>query len=239
MSVEPRHVARIDLEAIRHNTRVLLTRAQGRPLLADVSADAYGHGAHRVAQSAVEAGASVLGVTNPWDVDALRRIEADRYVLPGLSRMSASGDYVVAGAQLYGLGNDPQLKPAMTVSSTVVATKTIAAGEGVSYGYTYRASAATNLALVGIGYADGVDRSAGNLASVSLRGRARLVAGRVAMNALVLELGDDAAEVGDEAVFFGDAARGEPGVEDWAASLGRPASEVVAVFGNRLPRVYA
>jgi len=144
-----------------------------------------------------------------------------------------------AGAALYGLTDDPSLRPAMRVSAVVVATKTIDAGEGVSYGLTYRATARTNLALVGIGYADGLDRSAGNTATLQLGGVPRRIVGRVAMNALVLELNEATAAVGDEAVVFGDPASGEPQVSEWAASIGRSPAEVTSVFGRHLPRSYA
>ncbi|MBK4346718.1 alanine racemase C-terminal domain-containing protein [Lacisediminihabitans changchengi] len=212
LGVEPapvgRHRLRVDLEAIRHNTAVLLSR--GRPVLADVSADGYGHGAAEVARVATEAGAT-----------------------------SIDGERGESNLALYGMTDDPALRPAMRVSAVVVATKTIDAGEGVSYGLTYRATARTNLALVGIGYADGLDRSASNTASLLLNGTQRRIVGRVAMNALVLELGDDTAQVGDEAVVFGDPAAGDPHVREWAASIGRPPAEVTAVIGLHLPRSYA
>ena len=205
-----RHGLTVDLGAIRHNTGVLLRRG---PVLADVTADGYGHGAAEVARVAIDAGATVAAVTADAD---------------GGSRSA-----------LYGLTDDPGLRPAMRVSAVVVATKTIDAGEGVSYGLTYRAAARTNLALVGIGYADGLDRAAGNVASLLLNGVQRRIVGRVAMNALVLELNGGTAVVGDEAVVFGDPAAGEPHVRDWAAEIGRPPAEVTSVFGRHLPRTYA
>jgi len=203
-----RHGLTVDLEAIRHNIGVLLGRG---PVLADVTADGYGHGAAEVARVAIEAGATA----------------------------AAAGSSDGASPALYGLTDDPGLRPAMRVSAVVVATKTIDAGEGVSYGLTYRATARTNLALVGIGYADGLDRAAGNVASLLLNGVQRRIVGRVAMNALVLELNDGTAEVGDEAVVFGDPAAGEPHVRDWAAAIDRPPAEITSVFGRHMPRSYA
>jgi alanine racemase len=124
------------------------------------------------------------------------------------------------------------------VSALVVGTKSIDSGESVSYGYTWTATARTNLALVGIGYADGLDRIASNVGSLMLGGVPRRIVGRVAMNALVLDLGQHSAAIGDEVVVFGDPAAGEPAVWDWAKSLGRPCAEIVSVFGSHLPRVY-
>lgn len=107
----------------------------------------------------------------------------------------------------------------------------------MSYGYTYRAPSRTNLALVGIGYADGLDRAASNLGSLLLGGLERRIVGRVAMNALVLDLGTGTVSVGDEAVVFGDPRRGEPTASAWASLLGKSAAEVATVFGTHLPRV--
>jgi len=231
-----RHGLTVDLEAIRHNIGVLLGRG---PVLADVTADGYGHGAAEVADVAVAAGAACFGLSRPWDAEAVRSIGVDLYVVPGFSGGVQTGEFTVAGPALYGLTDDPGLRPAMRVSAVVVATKTIDAGEGVSYGLTYRATARTNLALVGIGYADGLDRAAGNVASLLLNGVQRRIVGRVAMNALVLELNDGTAEVGDEAVVFGDPAAGEPHVRDWAAAIDRPPAEITSVFGRHMPRSYA
>jgi alanine racemase len=127
----------------------------------------------------------------------------------------------------------------MRVSALVVGTKTIDAGDGVSYGHTYRAVARTNLALIGIGYADGLDRAASNVATLQLGGVQRRIAGRVAMNALVVDLGADTARIGEEAVVFGDPSRGEPSVVSWAASLGTSAAEVATAFGSHLPRIFS
>lgn len=58
------------------------------------------------------------------------------------------------------------------------------------------------------------------------------------MNVVMIELGDDVAAIGDEAVLFGDPAAGEPSIVDWAADLGIGAPEVAATFGAHLPKVY-
>lgn len=199
-------VARIDLDAIRSNAAILAARLGG--FVADVSADAYGHGATAVSRAALDGGAS------------------------SVSKHPFSGT-----DELYGFADDPRLRAAMRVSALVVGVKTIEAGDGVSYGYTWRASVRTNLALVGIGYADGVNRSASNVGSLLLGGLARRIVGRVAMNALVLELGDDEAKVGDEAVVYGDRRDGEPSISSWANAIGSSAAEVASVFGAHAARV--
>ena len=213
------HSASIDLSAIRENAAVLVRRAASRIVVADVRADAYGHGLAAVIDAAVDGGACAR------DIDSAASLDHD-------------ADLVSAGSALYGLSADLELQPAMRVSALVVGTKTIDAGESVSYGYTWTAISRTNLALVGIGYADGLDRIASNRGSLRLRGASRRIVGRVAMNALVLDLGQDSVVIGDEAVVFGDPSTGEPAIWDWASSLGRPSAEIVSVFGSHLPRVY-
>jgi alanine racemase len=151
----------------------------------------------------------------------------------------------VLGGALYGLSPftaEPAaglgLVPAMRLSARVVETKTVGAGEGVSYGYTYRTSRASTLALVAIGYAQGVCRAAGNRCRVRLNGEVYPIAGRVAMDAFVLDLGEAAAEPGDEAVLFGDPRAGEPGVESWAGALGMSPEEVVVSVSPQVARSY-
>jgi alanine racemase len=238
----PVHEARIDLSAIRENAAVLSLEASGRPLVADVAADGYGHGAVEVALAALEGGASWILVSDPADADALRDAGIDAEILaargPRAALLIGREPPYIASEALYGMTGDAALRSAMRVSATVVGVKSIAAGEGVSYGYTYRAETRTTLALVGIGYADGVTRSAGNVGMMRLDGRQRRIAGRVAMNALVLELGDDTARVGDEVVVFGDPATGEPTVHEWAEAVGVSPAEATTGFGGHLPRVY-
>ena len=103
----------------------------------------------------------------------------------------------------------------LTLVGEVVAVKRVPAGSGVSYGYSYRTGTETVLALVGLGYADGVPRLASNRASVWIAGAARPLVGRVAMDQFVVECGDDVPEVGADAVLFGG--RGDhPSAIDWA-----------------------
>jgi alanine racemase len=128
------------------------------------------------------------------------------------------------------------LTPAMRVSARVIATKAIKAGEGISYGHTYRTAAPGNLALVSIGYVHGVDRRASNRCTGWLNGRSYPIAGRVAMDVLVLDLGEDTAQTGDEVVLFGSPADGHPSVEGWAAAIGASTHSVVAGFATQAAR---
>ena len=126
----------------------------------------------------------------------------------------------------------------MTLASTVALTKRVPAGTGVSYLHRYVTDRETTLALVPLGYADGVPRSATNVAEVSLRGRRRTIAGTVCMDQFVLDVGDDEAAAGDEVLLFGPGDQGEPTAQDWAEALGTINYEIVTRIGARVPRSF-
>ncbi|GAA0429620.1 alanine racemase [Streptomyces luteireticuli] len=155
-------------------------------------------------------------------------------------------DLVRTGVAMYGISPSPELgtsaelglRPVMTLSASLASVKRVPAGHGVSYGHLYTTPAETTLALVPLGYADGIPRSASGTGQVLVAGKRRTVAGRVAMDQFVVDLGDDAAAVGDEAVLFGPGDRGEPTAEDWAEATGTIAYEVITRITGRVPRVY-
>ena len=373
----------IDLEAVRHNVRVLAERAAPADVMAVVKADAYGHGLVPCARAALEGGASWLGVaqlseglalrqagigapmlawlTVPGDAyaEAIRQgidlgvstrraldeiaaaarnlgdvariqLKADtglgrngiapadwteltgaaleyqaegsvqlagafshyawadapehptvveqtrdfkralaqarelgaRFEVTHLANSAAtltnSGshlDLVRPGLAIYGLSPVPHLasaadlglRPAMTFLARVANVKTAPAGQGVSYGHAYITPEATILALLPVGYADGIPRHASNLGPIELGGRRHRVAGRVCMDQVVIDLsrdhaGEEPADVqeGDVAVIFGpgDRAGIRPAAQDWADVSGTISWEIVTRIGARVPRIY-
>jgi alanine racemase len=155
-------------------------------------------------------------------------------------------DLVRPGVSVYGLSPSPEvgvaaelgLRPAMTLSAALSLVKHVPAGQGVSYGHTYRTPGETTLGLVPLGYADGVPRHASGTAPVLAAGKWRTVAGRVAMDQFVIDLGGDTASPGDEVVLFGPGDRGEPTAEDWARAAGTISYEIVTRISARVSRVY-
>ncbi|GAA3814587.1 alanine racemase [Streptomyces coacervatus] len=155
-------------------------------------------------------------------------------------------DLVRTGIALYGISPSPELgspadfglRPVMTLSASVALVKHVPGGHGVSYGHHYITPGATTLGLVPVGYADGVPRHASGTGPVLVGGKWRTVAGRVAMDQFVVDLGGDEPEAGTEAVLFGPGDRGEPTAEDWAQAAGTIAYEIVTRIGTRVPRVY-
>jgi alanine racemase len=159
-------------------------------------------------------------------------------------------DLVRPGIAVYGLSPVPELatapdlglRPAMTLLGRVALVKGAPAGAGVSYGHAYSTPAATTLALLPLGYADGLPRHAGNAGPVGLRGRRFTVAGRVCMDQVVVDLGDPGnglgVAAGDTAVLFGDGSGGSPTAQDWAEAAGTISYEIVTRIGSRVPRTY-
>jgi alanine racemase len=145
------------------------------------------------------------------------------------------------GAGVYGLASPAGVRTTavMTLTAEVIAVKTVTAGTGVSYGYTYRAPATTSLALVSIGYADGVPRLGSNTASARLAGVTYPVVGRIAMDQLVLDIGTADAQPGDIATVFGDAAAGAPTAIEWGLRTRRPPLALTAGLGTRITREFA
>ncbi len=142
------------------------------------------------------------------------------------------------GAAL-GSSEDLGLRPAMTVRAQLAHVKSIEVGTGVSYGHAWRASEATTVGLVPVGYADGIPRSGGGVLEFAVNGRRCPVIGRIAMDQCVIDLGPEATEVaGDEVVLFGPGTAGEPTADEWAAALGTIGYEIVTRIGPRLPRTY-
>jgi len=160
-----------------------------------------------------------------------------------LTRPDAHYDLVRPGIAVYGLspieGETFGLRPAMTARARVALTKRVPAGQGVSYGHAYVTERETTLALVPLGYADGVPRAAANAGPVQLGGKRRRVAGRVCMDQIVLDVGDDEVASGDVATLFGPGDDGGPTADDWAEVVGTINYEIVTRFGStRVPRVY-
>jgi len=162
-----------------------------------------------------------------------------------MSRPDLAFDLVRPGIAVYGLSPVPDLGdmgliPAMTVKCVVSLVKSIRTGEGVSYGHTWIAERDTNLALMPIGYADGVFRALGGRLEVLINGRRRPGVGRICMDQFLVDLGPGRLDVteGDEAILFGPGTRGEATAQDWADLLGTIHYEVVTSPRGRITRTY-
>ncbi len=180
------------------------------------------------------------------------RAKGVRYEIAHLANSSASMsrpdlafDMIRPGIAVYGLSPIPQrgrmgLIPAMTLRCSVALVKPVKRGEGVSYGHIWTAEQPTTLALLPIGYADGVFRSLSGRIDVLINGRLRRNVGRICMDQFLVDLGPGQVDVreGDTAVLFGPGDDGEPTAQDWADLLGTIHYEVVTSPRGRVTRVY-
>jgi len=160
-----------------------------------------------------------------------------------LTLPAAQFDLVRPGIACYGLSPVPArgdfgLTPAMTLRASLALAKRVGAGEGVSYGHIYTTPRETTVALVPLGYADGIPRAAGNVGPIAINGRRFTVSGRVCMDQFVVDVGDLPVSAGDTAVLFGPGRAGEPRAQDWADATGTIHYEIVTRVGPRVPRVY-
>ncbi len=365
--------AEVDLDAIRHNTALLVEHAAPARLMAVVKADGYGHGAVAVALATLEAGATWLGVALVEEgielreagietpilllsepppgaagvvigagltpvvytrrfIDALAKSAADagqveplsvhlkvdtgmhrvgcdpaeaadlaravvrhdELVLEGLlthlaaADVPSEADYTAAqlarfeavraelakarirpsvvhaansagllsgararfslvrcGIAIYGIPPAPALdgvaplRPALSLRARVSAVRRLPAGERVSYGLRYRLESDSTVAVVPMGYADGVARRLGEVgAHVLIGGRRRPIAGVVTMDQLMVDLGSDTCEPGAEVALVGRQGDEEITASEWAELLGTIPYEVCCAIGPRVPRRY-
>lgn len=153
-------------------------------------------------------------------------------------------DMVRVGLATYGLYPAPhlaptvQLQPALQVKARVTQVKTIAAGTGVSYGHRYIAQRPMRIAVVGIGYADGVPRNLSNQLQVLIRGQRLPQIGAVTMDQLMVDVSAIAdLQEGEVVTLLGQCGPECITPEDWANQLGTISWEILCGFKHRLPRI--
>ncbi|WP_345764571.1 alanine racemase C-terminal domain-containing protein [Diaminobutyricibacter sp. McL0608] len=231
MSTGVRRQAFVDLSALVENFH----RSAPAPdqALIDVRADAYGHGLVPVSRALAEEGGAAFLVSRPDDVQTL----AAAGITAAIVAPTQSEAFPVVGHALYGLDSAAP-RSAFRLVGEVIAVKNVPADRGVSYGYTYRTRKPTTLALVALGFADGIPRVASNRAPVRIGDFVGRVTGRIAMDQFVVDLDGNTASVGDEAVLFGDPEQAEPSLAQWADATGLAAAVIVSGLGSRIERIY-
>lgn len=153
-------------------------------------------------------------------------------------------DMVRVGLATYGLypathlKEVVELKPVMQVKARVTQVKTIAAGTGVSYGYQFIADKEMRLAVVGIGYADGIPRNLSNKMKVLIRGQQVPQIGAITMDQIMLDVSTiPNLQAGEVVTILGKDGDFQIGADDWAEILGTISWEILCSFKHRLPRV--
>jgi alanine racemase len=153
-----------------------------------------------------------------------------------------AGDLVRPGIFLYGgAAGAPEPKPVAAFRARVLAVRSVAAGETVSYGATWRAVRQTSVATIGAGYADGFPRATRNDERdpppprlIEIGGRTAPVVGRVTMDMTMIAVEDGSVAVGDVATLYG----GLVSLDQQARAAGTISYELLTGIGSRVPRRY-
>jgi alanine racemase len=154
-------------------------------------------------------------------------------------------DWVRPGLLLYGVVPPPlsastlDLRPALSLTSRIVAVKGMRPGEGTGYGLRWIPDTPRSIAIVPAGYADGLDTRLANRASVLVRGRRMPIVGSVCMDMIMIDVTDLDVAPGDEVVIIGRQGDEEITARETAAAIGAIPWEVVCRLGARIERRYA
>jgi len=156
------------------------------------------------------------------------------------------GDYARVGIALYGVlstGTDRErcalpLRPVLSVKARVTALKALRKGDAAGYGLQFVADRDTRIAVLGIGYADGVPRALScGVGNVLIRGRKVPIVGRICMDQMMADVSDiPGVNAGDAAVIIGRSEAEEITACDLAAQTGTISNEILSRLGERLQR---
>lgn len=155
-------------------------------------------------------------------------------------------DLVRPGIALYGLHPSSvlrkgqiDLRPAMSIKSSIIQLKTVSSGFKVSYGGTHETERATTLATVPIGYADAYSRLLSSRGCMLVRGRRAPVVGRVCMDLTVLDVGHiPDVELEDEVVVLGRQGNDEITADEIAELIHTIHYEIISTITARVPRIF-
>jgi len=185
--------------------------------------------------------------------EAIDELKAHGITIPSLHLANSAGtiisqklhyDMVRVGLALYGLYPAPHLrekidlKPVMEVKARITQIKTVPPGTGVSYGHRFKCDRTTTIAVIGIGYADGVPRLLSNKMKVLIRGKYVVQIGNITMDQIMLDITDFAdLKVGEIVTLLGKDGDMEISADDWANTIGTISWEILCGFKHRLPRI--
>lgn len=237
--------ATIDLAALSHNLGLARTLLPGARIMALLKADGYGHGLLRVGRALADADA--FGVDGFSDARRLRMagLRQRAVVLPDLfdaesdSRGYARyGGWLCIGAPLYGLGAIAGescaglgFKPAMILSTRLIAINRIDAGECVGYSGTWECPEDMTVGVAAVGFGDGYPRNAPAGTAVMVNGVLVPIVGRVSMDLMTLDLRSmPSARVGDPVTLWGS----RPPVEEVAAACATVGAQLTCAITPRV-----
>jgi alanine racemase len=173
---------------------------------------------------------------------------ADRQALMEMAEGAGARLMLRPGLALYGYldrltldglswGGVPDFAPVLAWKTQVTSLRGLHAGESAGYGSTFTAVRETRLALLPVGYADGLNRLLSNRGCALIRGREAPIAGRVSMDQTIVDVTEiPSAAIGDEVILLGS--QGGQALDAWdlADLCGTIPWEVLCAIGARVPR---
>ena len=184
---------------------------------------------------------------------SLAAIKAAGSTLPMLHLANSAGilvgqrlhyQLVRPGLILYGLYPAPHLaaaidlRPVLSVRARISQIRDITAGTGVSYGYRFIAQRDLQIAVVEIGYADGVPRRLSDRMQAIVRGQLVPQIGTITMDRMMIDVSQiPDLQVGEIVTILGTDGQIQIGADDWATELGTISWEILCGFKQRLPRI--
>jgi len=129
-------------------------------------------------------------------------------------------------------------KQVMTLKTYVAHVREMPGGHPVSYGRRWSTPGPTRLAVLPIGYADGISRRLTNLGEVLIRGKQYPMVGTVTMDFIMVDVADDPVKVGDEVIIWGESSQGTIQLADVAERIGTIPYELTCMVSKRVRRVY-
>ncbi|NLL42731.1 MAG: alanine racemase [Firmicutes bacterium] len=151
-------------------------------------------------------------------------------------------DLVRVGLGIYGMYPDRRrpldLRPAMNLKTKVAFVKRVPAGSAVSYNSTYVTDKETSIAVLPIGYADGLSRGLSNKGKVLLKETLCPIVGTITMDHTLIDVGDMPVSIGDEVILLGTDGTHHIHAHDWADLLGTINYEITSRLSSRVERVY-
>lgn len=198
-----------------HTNLVQLLAREGADAAVDLRGDAYGVGASEVAALAKDAGFLWARYT-------------PHHTTPSALPEAPPSQLLAEGWWDGPSGNIAHFE------ADIISLKRVPPGSAVSYGYHYETSRETTLVLVSAGFADGLPRTASGRAQVLVSGERYPIAGRIAMDQCVVDVGDAEVSLGDRVTLWGN----NPTLGDWAKWSERPASSLLPRVGPRVVKTW-
>ena len=187
--------------------------------------------------------------------DVLGRLKSRGYKLPKVHIQSSYGvfnnphlscDYARVGIAIFGMlstlkdteSYSTGLMPVLSVKTRISAIKAVSQGEPVGYGMAFMAERDMKIAVLAIGYADGVPRGLScGVGYVLINGQKAPVVGRVCMDQMMVDVsGVDSAKQGDVAVIIGESQGATITACEVAGQIGTISNEILSRLGRRLER---